>query len=225
MPNGSIDDDSEPLVIKTHAPLQIENIDMRINVLKEYLLTSPDATMKDLKKALVGYSKYTDDEFKELVKSVSQEKYNELYPSIIPQIKLKSKCGGLVEKRTQEEINFLEEHRNYTRKDTWAAFKLKYPDTKRKLQFVYDYYHLNKNPVTQNQPVVKKHYTKRNTTTATHVISIKPVSSDTTHILAHVINSLYKSGKSPKTFSEIKPVIELIKDPNAIDFAIECLTS
>lgn len=220
MPIGSFDDDSEPLTLKSHAPLQVENVDMRINILKEYLLKSPDATVKDLKKSLVGSSKYTEDEFKELIKSANLEKYNELYPVTTTQTKPKSTRGGYVERITQSEINCLERNRNKSRQEAYADYRKEFPESTRKLQFVYDYYHANK---TSAPVYVYKRPEEKNP--VKHVVVSKTTMPDTPHILAHAINSLYKSGKSPKIFPQIKPVLELIKDPNAVDFAIECLTS
>lgn len=217
MTSGDVNDDSEPLTLKAHAPLQIENVDMRIDILKAYLIKSPDAKIKDLKKSLVGFSKYTEDEFKDLIKSASPEKYNELYPVTIPHERKIAgvKRGGSVERYTKEEVDFLELHRNESRKDVYKIYKREFPTSPRKLQFLYDYYHQNPTGPSKS----KFHSTIQRVTTqqTNHIVNH--------HILAQAIDALYKSGKSPKVFSQIKPVIELIKDPNEVNFAIECLTS
>lgn len=185
-----------------------QTIDLRIDMIKEYLKASPDATLKDIKsKALAHFSKATDDELKELIKLSNIDKYNELYPQInTPSISLPNNKS----KYTKEEIEFLEKYRDsdYKRAEVYDKYKKAFPTSTRKIQFLSDYYFSH----TTKQPVIK------------HVQN--PVQSVTNHhILAKAITALYKSGKSPKMFLEIKPIIELINDPNEIDFAIECLTS
>jgi hypothetical protein len=232
--SGSISDDSEPLELKKHAPLHIDNVDMRINVLKEYISKVPGAALKDLKKVLIGYSKYTDDELKELIKSADINKYNEIFSKkqshphtmpkegviFLPKVDLISEeiiPSGFPYKT--EELIFVKTHSNLLSRHVYTLYKIAFPKSQRNQQFITDCRHLIKKypdkyaylkDVSKISPV--KH------TTSTE-------SSTNSHILAQAITALYKSGKSPALFSQIKPVIELIEDPNEVAFAIECLTS
>ena len=225
--SGSISDDSEPLELKKHAPLHIDNIDMRINVLKEYISKVPGATLKDLKKVLIGYSKYTDNELKELIKSANLNKYNEIYPTIIPKKQVSKpvvkRVITLLPQYTLEEVTCLEKYRGsgLTRPEIHERFKVECPRYPRKIQFISDYFHNYRNGPPARFIEDLKNPPKPN---ITHTITQRTPNTSS-HILAQAINSLYKSGKSPKLFSEIKPVIELIEDPNEVAFAIECLTS
>ena len=204
------DDEVSPHI---HKPIeQHTNIeDPRICMVREYLSKCPNATLKDIKnKALLHFEK-TSDELKEIVKSANIEKYNEFYPQVDNDITLTSTISAK-SKFSTEEVKFLEQHRHgYNRAEIYEKYKSVFPGSGRKLQFLYDYYysHPDKSEIRHVQeriPEQVKH-------TQNH------------HILAKAITALYKSGKSPKMFSEIKPVIDLISDPNEIDFAIECLTS
>lgn len=236
MQSGSFDDDSEPLVLKTHAPLQIENVDMRIDVLKAYLQKSPDAKIKDLKKSLVGLSKYTEDEFKELVKSASPEKYNEFYSHpkevrhhsmpkeiiYLPKVTMISDdtiAGGSPYK--ESELVFVQTHSDLAPRQIYQIYKIAFPQSQRNPQFISDCRHLIK----KYPEKYSRNLSQPRTITQKHVIDTHNEPFTNSHILAQAIDALYKSGKSPKVFSQIKPVIELIKDPNEINFAIECLTS
>lgn len=193
--------------ISHHTPID-QTIDLRIDMIKEYLKVAPNATLKDIKsKALAHFSKATDDELKELIKSSNIEKYNELYPQANTSSIIFSDNKS---NYTTEEIEFLERYRDtdYKRAELYNKYKATFPTSIRKIQFLSDYYYSH----TVKQPIIK------------HVqIPIQPTSNH--HILAKAITALYKSGKSPKMFLEIKPIIELINDPNEVDFAIECLTS
>jgi hypothetical protein len=231
--SGSISDDSEPLELKKHAPLQIDNVDMRINVLKEYISKVPDATLKDLKKVLIGYSKSTDDEFKILVKSADINKYNEIFSKKQPHPHTMPKEGVVFLPKVDmisdeiipsgfpyktEELIFVKTHSNLLSRHVYTLYKIAFPKSQRNQQFITDCRHL-----------IKKYPDKYAFLDTPKVSPIKhtiPAKTSTnSHILAQTINALYKSGKSPALFSQIKPVIELIEDPNEVAFAIECLTS
>jgi hypothetical protein len=233
--SGSVGDDSEPIELQKHAPLQIDNVDMRINVLKEYISKVPNATLKDLKKVLIGYSKATDDEFKNLVKSADINKYNEIFskkqstshPRILPKEVIFLPKVDMISDEviqsgspyTKEELKFIQSYPELLSRHVYTIYKIAFPQSQRNQQFVTDCRHLTKtNPekyivkdLQPKQPQVK------------HTISVKPAINS--HILAQAITALYKSGKSPALFSQIKPVIELIQDPDEVAFAIECLTS
>ena len=204
------DDEVSPHI---HKPIeQHTNIeDPRICMVREYLSKCPNATLKDIKnKALLHFEK-TSDELKEIVKSANIEKYNEFYPQVDNDITLTSTISAK-SKFSTEEVKFLEQHRHgYNRAEIYEKYKSVFPGSGRKLQFLYDYYysHPDKSEV--------RHVQERIPEQVRH--------TQNHHILAKAITALYKSGKSPKMFSEIKPIIELIDDPQKIDFAIECLTS
>jgi len=204
------DDEVSPHI---HKPIeQHTNIeDPRICMVREYLSKCPNATLKDIKnKALLHFEK-TSDELKEIVKSANIEKYNEFYPQVDNDITLTSTISAK-SKFSTEEVKFLEQHRHgYSRAEIYEKYKSVFPGSGRKLQFLYDYYysHPDKSEVRHVQERIPEQVRR----TQNH------------HILAKAITALYKSGKSPKMFLEIKPVIDLINDPNEIDFAIECLTS
>jgi hypothetical protein len=231
--SGSVGDDSEPLELKQHAPLQIDNVDMRINVLKEYISKVPDATLKDLKKVLIGYSKATEDEFKNLVKSANIKKYNEIFSKkqshphtmpkegvvFLPKVDLISDeiiPSGFPYKT--EELIFVKTHSNLLSRHVYTLYKIAFPQSQRNQQFITDCRHLlKKYPDKYASKGVPK------VSPSKHIVSTeKPTNS---HVLAQAITALYKSGKSPALFSQIKPVIELIQDPDEVAFAIECLTS
>jgi hypothetical protein len=232
--SGSVGDDSEPMELQKHAPLHIDNIDMRVNVLKEYISKVPDATLKDLKKALIGYSKSTDDEFKILVKSADINKYNEIFSKkqshphtmpkegvvFLPKVDMISDeiiPSGFPYKT--EELIFVKTHSNLLSRHVYTLYKIAFPQSQRNQQFITDCRHL-----------IKKYPDKYaalkcvpKVSPVKHTTSTEP--STNSHVLAQAITALYKSGKSPALFSQIKPVIELIQDPDEVAFAIECLTS
>lgn len=219
----SVEDDTEPLEIQKHAPIVSDNVDMRIIVLKEYISKVPDATLKDLKKSLNGFTSFTDDEFKGILKSANSDKYSEIYPIINESLPVKVKRvagikkGSFIIPWSLEEIKFAEKHRSESRTESYILYQKEFPNSTRKLQWLYDYYHHNPAHAPKSVKVsnIRSH--------AHTQLPVQPLNNY--HILAQAINSLYKSGKSPKLFSQIKPVIELIEDPKAIEFAIECLTS
>ena len=227
--SGSVGDDSEPMELKKHAPLHIDNIDMRINVLKEYISKVPGATLKDLKKVLIGYSKYTDNELKELIKSANLKKYNEVYPKIIPKQQVTKpivkRTVTLLPQYTLEEVTCLEKYRgsDLTRPEIHERFKTECPRYPRKIQFISDYFHNYRNGPPARFIEDLKNPSKPNI--ITHTTVNRQILNTNHHVLAQAITALYKSGKSPALFSQIKPVIELIEDPNEVAFAIECLTS
>jgi hypothetical protein len=215
--SGSVGDDSEPLELKKHAPLHLDDIDMRINVLKEYLSKFPDATLKDLKKSLIGYSKSTDDEFKNLVKSADINKYNEIFSKkqsapkshIMPKEviylpKVDIILDEIIQSGTpykKEELKFIQDHSNLAPRYIYTIYKIAFPQSQRNRQFVVDCRHLTKlNP---EKYLIKDLQPKQSQ--IKHTISVNP--SKNSHILAQTITALYKSGKSPALFSQIKPVI------------------
>jgi len=211
----SIDDDDETSsIVHTYKPVITNDIeDPRIGMIKEYLSKCPDATLKDIKsKALLHFSEPSSEELKTIIQTANIEKYNEFYPQVNNDITLTSTISAK-SKFSKEEVNFLEQHRNngYSRAEIYEKYKSVFPGSGRKLQFLYDYYysHPDKSEV--------RHVQERIPEQVRH--------TQNHHILAKAITALYKSGKSPKMFLEIKPVIDLISDPNEIDFAIECLTS
>jgi len=204
--SGSIKDDSKPLKIQKHAPIQSDDMDMRINVLKEYIKKVPNATLTDLKKALTGFSTSTENEFKELIKSANNEKYNEFYQKLqsptyhkpmpkkivyLPKVDIilneAISCGSPYKK---EELIFIQTHSNLPPRYVYTIYKIAFPQSQRNQKFIKDCKFLIKvNPkkylVTDKQ-LVKQFPVK-------HIIPVEiPINN---HILAQAINSLYKSGK------------------------------
>jgi hypothetical protein len=235
---GTTGDDSEPLELKKHAPLQVDNVDMRINVLREYISKVPGAALRDLKKVLIGYSKYTDNELRELIKSASDEKYKEIYNNrkrpkshimpkeiiYLPKVDIISDevipCGFPYKK---EELKFIQTHSNLLPRHIYTIYKIAFPQSQRNQQFITDCRHLTKmNPEKYLVKDLQLPKQSPKQSPIKHTIET-PVTNS--HVLAQAITALYKSGKSPALFSQIKPVIELIEDPNEVAFAIECLTS
>jgi hypothetical protein len=204
--------DKDPKNYKKHNHIQQNDIDPRISVIKEYLLKVPNASLKDLKKALIGFSKASDDELKIIIKSADEIKFNELFPQIDI---IQPPINHSTIQFNNQEIIFLEKYRNSTfkRREIYALYKKEFPNSIRNINFLSDYYYHYKNPSEKNKVKLTK---------STNIQPIHKLTNE--HVLAQTIITLYKSGKSPKTFLKIKPVIELIKDPNAIEFAIECLT-
>ena len=229
---GSVGDDSEPLELKKHSAIQIDNADdLRINVLMEYISKVPGARIQDLKKSLEHYSKFTDEEFKNLVKTASLEKYKELYHSkhssgksnleivYLPKVNIISEdtiASGFPYRK--DELAFVQTHSSELQpRYIYEIYKKAFPNSQRNRKFIGDCKHLTK---MHPEKYIIKELPKQQQIQINH----DNISSNH-HILAQAINSLYKSGKSPKIFSQIKPVLELINDPSEIEFAIECLTS
>lgn len=208
-------EDKDPKNHEHHNQIQQDTIDPRISVIKEYLIKVPNASLKDLKKALIGFSKASEEELKNIIKSADETKFNELFPHRTDIIQLPVDNTHARVQFHDQEIAFLEKYRTSTlkRRDIYALYKKEFPNSSRNINFLSDYYY---------------HYKKiseKNDVKLTKSSAVRPIHKSThDHILAQTITALYKSGKSPEMFSKIKPVIELIKDPNAIDFAIECLT-
>jgi len=207
-------EDKEPKDHKNHSHVQCDNIDPRVSVIKEYILKVPDASLKDVKKALTGFSKASEEELKNIVKSANEAKFNELFPKT--NIIQSHRRTRTTNQFSDEEIKFLEKYKssNLKRRQVFSIYKQEFPKSTRNINFLSDYYYSNKKIIPEENEVK---VTKSTTIRPTHKLT-------NDHILAQAITTLYKSGKSPEMFLKIKPVIELIKDPNAIDFAIECLT-
>lgn len=216
-------ENNAPVKLKHHTIVD-NSIDPRISVIKEYLSKVPNASLKDLKKALTGFSKASDSEFQNIIKLGSTtEQYQILYPNKVTKfVTAKPKSNFFL---TDDEIAFSEKYKDLylsnnctfspqERERIYADY-LSQPhlDHKRPKRFTQNYLYRT---YSLGHPKIPE--TKQNEIRSTHMIS-------NNHVLAQAITALYKSGKSPKVFSEIKPIIELIKDPNEIEFAIECLTS
>jgi hypothetical protein len=206
-------EDKDPKNHEKHNPIQQDDTDPRVSVIKEYVLKVPNASLKDLKKALIGFSKASEEDLKNIIKLADEVKFNELFPQTdIIQSPIHTHMGVQFHNK---EVTFLEKYRTSTlnRRDLYALYKQEFPNSNRNIKFLSDYYYHYKKPYVEN----KVELTKSN--------NIQPIHKSTNdHILAQAITALYKSGKSPKMFLKVKPIIELIKDPEAIEFAIECLT-
>ncbi len=71
----------DPINLTTHHIVVDNSIDPRVSVIKEYLSKSPNASLKDLKKALIGFSKASEEELKTIIKSANNDKFDELFSS------------------------------------------------------------------------------------------------------------------------------------------------
>lgn len=229
--------DSEPLEIKKHAPLQIENVDMRVNILKEYISKSPNATLKDLKKSLDGFSKFTDDEFLNLLKEANLDKYNEIKPlcktsktypvfkNNLPHVEvISTDIIAFGTPYSQDEINFLLKYDAYRPKNIFILYTKAFPNSQRNSQFVTDCRHLIK-----KYPNKYIHKTKSTDIKVTpqlkEIQHIIPITNQ--HLVTKTIRSLYKAGYTTDTLPKIKPIInELLSqssDYAEIELAIEYL--
>ena len=215
----SIDDDDEtsPIVYTTHKSIeqQINMEDMRISIVREYLLHSPNSSLKDIRtKALAGCSEPSSEELKTIIQSANIEKYNELYSQVNADIiSTNTSTISAKSKFSTEEVEFLEQHRHgYNRAEIYEKYKSAFPGSGRKLQFLYDYYysHPDKSEIRHVQERIPEQV--RHTT-------------QNQHILTKTIRFLYKSGITPDRLPTIKPVINELLAHNSsqeeIEFAIE----
>jgi len=217
--------DTEDPVKLTHHIIVDNSIDPRVSVIKEYLSKVPSASLKDLKKALIGFSKASEEELKTIIKSANETKFNELYPKP-QQTKQKFARGdnkGRGESFTTEEIIFFEKYRDsqLKRGKIFELYQREFPVSKRKVQSVSDYYYYHPNPPKNTSHI----------STGIPVLQIptikNPHSND--HILAKTIRSLYKAGFTPETLPKAKPIINELLSQNSdydeIELAIEFLKS
>lgn len=232
--------DSEPLEIKKHAPLQIENVDMRVNILKEYISKSPNATLKDLKKSLDGFSKFTDDEFLNLLKEANLDKYNEIKPlyktsktypvfkNNLPHVEvISTDVIAFGTPYSQDEINFLLKYDAYRPKNIFVLYTKAFPNSQRNSQFVTDCRHLIKKypeKYIHKSKVITQNLTKPPVQQVRIQHTIQPTNQQ---LVAKTIRSLYKAGYTADTLPKVKPVINELISQNSdyaeIELAIEYL--
>lgn len=243
-------DDSEPLELHKHAPTQIEDVDLRINILKEYISKSPNATLKDLKKSLDGVSKFTDSEFMNILKAANLDKYNELKP-LLQSKPTTLKSFGITKKMLKEwekpnlpnvdvissdniksgenynrdEINFLIKYSSFKPKHIFILYKQAFPNSERNPQFITDFrYHIKKHPDTYIRKIdlVKPQPVVSHQQTTQHVIHLTDQ-----QLATKTIRSLYKAGYTPDTLPKVKLVINELLSQNSdyaeIELAIEYL--
>jgi len=222
--NISTADNEDPVKL-THHIIVDNSIDPRISVIKEYLLKVPDASLKDLKKALTGFSKASENELKTIIKSANEKKFNELYPKS-QQTKQKFMRGdnkGRGESFTTKEIIFFEKYRNsqLKRGKIFELYQREFPISKRKIQSVSDYYYYHPNPPKNTSHI----------STGIPVLQISAIKNphSNEHILAKTIRSLYKAGFTPETLPKAKPINNELLSQNCdygeIELAIEYLKS
>lgn len=168
--------------------------DPRIDVIKEYILKAPNATIKQLKSALSHFSDYTESEFRSILKEANVDKFNELFPveneivaKGIVSIETISKSTAFNEK----EISFLKE-KIATCNDNrtiYNSYKIAFPNSLREYNFIKDFkYKISKPPSNNVRTLVK------NTVTTTS--------------FAKTIRVLYKAGFTPETIHNVKPVLD-----------------
>lgn len=213
-----------------HKPTIIDNtVDPRIDVLKEYISKTPDATLKDLKSALKHFTKATDSEFLNLVKSANIQKYNELTNFITQNISsaqiISSDFIRSGSKYREDELNFIIQHINNNRSAIYTLYKTSFPNSQRKSRFIRDCQHLMK-----IRPVK---YVPEKMCLPERIPPQKPSKMTiqqtfTNHqLVTKTIRSLYKAGYTPETLPKIKPVINELLGQNSnydeIELAIEYL--
>lgn len=228
--------DSEPLEIKKHAPIQVENIDMRINILKEYISKSPNATLKDLKKSLDGFSKFNDDEFLNLLKEANIDKYNEIKVIMqpkpatlesfdmpkkllkkskllnLPDVDLIStdtiKCG---DNFNPDEVDFLLKCSSLKPRHIFPLYKQAFPNSERNEQFVTDFrYNVKHNPGKYIKTQIAQTPSQPVVKHVKNVTKSQPITQ--------IINSLYKSGYTPDSVPTVRTVINELLSENS-DYA------
>lgn len=212
--SGMISTDEEEPKDHKHSPIKRDTVDSRIFVVKEYLEKVPQATLKDIRtKALVHFSKPSNEELKSIIQAASLDKYNELFPVInsdatIPLILDRIPSGTPL---IREEILFLEQNKHYIGNGEFIfnRYKKLFPNSERKVRFIRDYHY-------HEQYGREKRSVK-------HTQNV--VSAQTT--LAQTIRSLYKAGFTRENIHKVKPVITELLAQNSnhdeIQLAIEFL--
>lgn len=206
-------EDVEPRNHK-HISIKDNDVDSRIFVVKEYLEKIPEATLKDIRtKALIHFSKPSNEELKSIIQSASIDKYNELFPIInsdssIPIILDRIPSGAPL---IREEILFLGQNKHYIGNNEFIfnRYKKLFPNSERKVRFIRDYHYHEQ--IGRVKREIK------------HTYDI--TSSQST--LTQTIRSLYKAGFTTENIHKVKPVItELLTQTSnheEIQLAIEFL--
>lgn len=171
--------------------------DPRIDVLKEYLLKVPNATLKQLKSALSHFSDYTENEFKHILQEASVDKFNELF-----RIENKTMAIGVISSESisksatfnEKEISFLKEkiaicNDNRT---IYNSYKIAFPNSLREYSFVKDFKYIS-----VKRPSKLMGNSKDNV--------VKPITHSSQ---AYAIHSLYKAGITPDMLPRIKPILD-----------------
>lgn len=221
---GQISTEEEDVgpVTLTHHVIVNENTDLRVDIVKEYLSKAQNASLKDIKKALIGFTPASDSELKDIIKAANPDTYEKLYPHFNEEQHVEKE--SLKRHLTLDEIIVLEELRdsNYTRRAKYEIFKQKCPNSTRKIQSISDYYFSH--PTCPDW--AKPHLNKQKKDPVKHVIQQNNKHADT-HILTRTIKALYNAGYTSKTVTSVKPILnELIaqnSDYGEIELAIEYL--
>lgn len=212
--------DDEPVKLRKHAPIKPDTSDPRINVLKEYISKVPDATIQNLKKALTHFSKSTDEEFRNLVKSANIDKYNELYPIVksnksinvisTEHIPFNSTYGD-------DEINLLKAHIELPPRHFYKLYKEAFPNSERSDRFVKDLrYLLKTSPERYKKDAIKRtRGGNRHSPKPTHAVTPLTTPSSNHSLVAQTIRSLYKAGVTPEMLPKVKPVLNELMAQNS----------
>jgi PPE-repeat protein len=189
--------DTEDPVKLTHHIIVDNSIDPRVSVIKEYLSKVPNASLKDLKKALVGFSKASEEELKIIIKSANNDKYNELFSSTpLPNKSIKTSVNTeevIIDKNGQ-----IVDTTNLSSRSI-AAYKANM--TMRRQKSLLNVQHHNNILNSNHQPDNK--------------------------LKERVIGLLYKSGYTAQSVHDVKPILLNLmkenKDCGEIELAIEFL--
>jgi hypothetical protein len=210
-----------------HSQMIQDSSDLRINVLQEYILKVPSATVHNLKTALNHFGKATEEEFKELVKLANIDKYNELFgqKSLPTHIEINQTSIRDItiypgSKLLTEEIDFIDKHPHLKGNEIFILYKQQFPNSMREERFIRDsrsrkrvdyISSINNHKLISNYTEIPDSSNKQDK----HQLTIK------------TIRSLYKAGFSKDVLPKVKPIINALILQNInqdeLEFAIEYL--
>lgn len=196
-------EESDPIPHK-HAPIESDDSDPRIYVLKEYISKVPNATIQNLKSALNHFSKATEEEFRDLVKTANIDKFNELYTIKSTQSEIIASDHPIytnpIYARSpilEEELEFIKRHPFMNGNMLYVLYKQHFPNSERKERFIRDTRAHAANPERSHRmhPIVHS----------------QPSPRVNSNLITQTIRLLYKAGFTPETLPKVKPIInELI---------------
>jgi hypothetical protein len=216
--SGTISLEDKQLKPKTHGPIEPDAADMRVNVLQEYISKVPNATVQNLKNALNHFSKFNEEEFRNLVKTANSDKYNELYVNkeISTNYEQPSHVyTDIISQRSilkDYEVEFIQKYPNLGGGELYRLYKQFFPNSERNPRFIRDF---------------RNHRNIHEAKTMRHIALPDNNKYTNQQLVAQTIRSLYKAGFTPDMLPKVKPVInELLaqnSNRNEIEFAIAYL--
>lgn len=226
--SGKVSLEEKPLPMIKHTPIKQDTSDPRIDVLREYISKVPNATIQNLKTALTHFTKSTDEEFRNLIKSANPGKYDELYP-VVESEKLHNVISTerIFHKATytESEVNLLKEHIELPPRHFYKLYKQAFPNSERPERFVKDLRYLlkvhpDKYSFTNNLESSRRiagikaaETRKRNKTLNEH--TVHHITDTNQQLVAQTIRSLYKAGFTPETLPKVKPVLNELMAQNS----------